>query len=90
MSSILFVKNLLQASDGARIDVVDVETCETLYKILIVKEGLFLCHGAFTQTNINDQIPHFPFGLLVAMMEVIVEWHNRTPSLKNNNDPWRS
>ena len=89
-TQLVFVKNLLQTTDGARIDAVDLETDETLYKILIVKEGLFLCHGNFTRSNINDQIPCFPFDLLVAMMEVIVEWHNKTPTLKNNNDPWRS
>jgi len=64
------------------------DTGETLYRIIIQKEGIFLNSGLFSQVCINHLVSDFPFDLLVAMVEVMVEWVKSSKQLQNNNLPW--
>lgn len=78
----IILKNLLP--DNPRVDAVDEKTGETLFVIRISKEGLFLCVGSITEVCINDQIPNFSFDLLVAIMQLIVNWYQVPESVKTN------
>jgi hypothetical protein len=85
---LVIIKNVMQLNEGARLDVVDQDTGETLYRIIIQKEGIFLNSGLFSQVCINHLVSDFPFDLLVAMVEVMVEWVKSSKQLQNNNLPW--
>lgn len=78
----IIVKNLVM--DSPRVDAVDEKTGETLFTIKISKEGLFLCVGSISEVCINDQIPNFSFDLLVAIMQLIVNWYQVPESVKTN------
>jgi hypothetical protein len=78
----IIVKNLVM--DSPRVDAIDEGTGETLFTIKICKEGLFLCVGSISEVCINDQIPNFSFDLLVAIMQLIVNWYQIPESVKTN------
>ena len=78
----IILKNLTDSNP--RVDAIDEKTGETLFVIKISKEGLFLCVGSVTEVCINDQIPNFTFDLLVAIMQLIVNWYQIPASVKTN------